>query len=942
MLLSHHLPSNMVTCFMALILMFSGTTKASSETTPQDLAIASWIDHAKANITTKTLANGLSIMHYKIPNTCEVFVGLSYTVGSKDEMNREHGFAHMVEHMIFKGTNKMSETDLHSITEKFGVTNYNATTSYDQTNYYFISDNKNWQVFLGILADCMQNVRFDEHHFASEVKAVINELKMRRAKPHIKLYDTLYDELYPKNHPYGHSTGGDKETLIHATAQDLKKFYQHHYSPQHATLIVVGNLDKDVVFAQAEQLFGSIPNNTQATSSHHYHPEFFTMDLMKKNLVCFLHTPNPLIAYVWHIPGSKNNQYHASLCLSHVLQERLRTLKDDHGLVFSVYARPIIETLSGFCEIVIEPKVTQKSTPDEQRVLIEQCKKIMQAELDKLMINGPTDEEIAMFKTSYTTEFLSMFEHCESVAQLLQATKHINNNPYQCFDDLAQISKLTKLDIQNFCRQYLRSIAMNTIMCHPIPEAEKATWLATQQRIDRYEQQIINAKIRDSVLEKTSLADALPEPEKLQFAFEKPDESFTLSNGLQVFIKKQTTTPFVVGLCAFKNDEPFDIFCKQTQQASTFHMTIDLLDEGCHAWEELGLPELSKQQIRDYFHRHGASYSFGGTGGSFVCLNRDFLPIAQQFTQILTHPNFPEKAFALAQDNVIKRLEFNQEQPQYLSMRMLQHYLYQKYPWEITDQEIIAQYKACTRSNLEQFHQTYFDPSNMVLILVGNIDGTTIKDSLEASFGRWKNNNPDKQHIENLVIEIPDIINPAPEKLSALLPQEQITLIAGRLTTYKDTDDRMALRLLDQCLHRRLFEIREQTGIFYGVQSVLSQAHDTIKGIAFIKCLISVNNIEPAEQAFKNVLQEMCDHGITETDLATAKQNYLAMLAKSFSTNAILADSYQEIVTSKKDWDYFDKKLEKCDTLTLSEVNAVAQKYLNPAEWTFVKIGRIS
>jgi len=899
--------------------------------------IDTWIAQAKENIHHTKLPNGLNIIHYNLPHTCEVFVGLSYTVGSKDEYAHEHGFAHMVEHMIFKGTTTMSETDLDSIIEKFCVSRFNASTSLDQTNYYFVSDNKNWHVFVNILADCMANVRFDAHHFASEVKAVINELKMRSANPFVKIYDLLFDELFPPNHPYTHAIGGNKEVLLHGTADDLKKFYRRHYGPENATLFIVGNLDKKQVVEHATRAFGTITSTPQPKHQQpKFNADFFKFDFKKKNITCFTHTPNPTVAYVWHVPGLKKHQGTITSCLSYVLQERLRSLKDEHDLVLSTKIYAFTEVLSGFFGIFIEPK-----TDADKKPTTDACTAHIESTIEDLMKHGPTDQELEIFKSSSRNSFLELFEDSSNIANLLQATYHINHNPYECFDDLARIATLTKKDVQLFCKQYLRSITMNTITCNPIPENEKDAWLETQQQLDAYEQQILDEKIRDSVLEKPILADTLPEAESLAFIFEKPDDSFVLSNGLTVFIKKRETTPFITASCLFKQEETFDLYCRLNHQSNLQHLTMQLLPESCAAWNELGLPQQTKQEIRNFFHNLGASISFDAQGGSLSCLNNDLTTVAQHFVQILSRPEFPEKAFLLMRDNAIKRIELNQEDAEYLASRTLSHYLYNEYPWEITDQEIIDEFKQCTWQDLQRFHQNYVAPTNMFLVIVGNIDTTTIKEQLEESFGRWTTTSSTVHNIDNIAITVPEINNPTAHAMQTFLPQEQVILQCGRLTTYQDTNERMALRVLEYYLHRRIYEIRETTGVFYRCQSSLSKANHQTKGIASISCLVSVDRTEAAEEAIKAVLQEIAAYGISENDLKIAKQNYLAILAKGFSTNAALADSYATLVANNKDWGYFDKRLEKCNTLTLDFVNAVAQKYLHPAQWTFVKIGRL-
>jgi predicted Zn-dependent peptidase len=110
----------------------------------------------KENIKKVVLDNGLTVLAFKDSACPKVLLQIAYGIGSAVEQAGQRGLAHLIEHMIFKGTNKLSEGDIDAIARKFGAT-FNAFTAKDMTSYYFEVDKNNWQPFLAILADCMQN-----------------------------------------------------------------------------------------------------------------------------------------------------------------------------------------------------------------------------------------------------------------------------------------------------------------------------------------------------------------------------------------------------------------------------------------------------------------------------------------------------------------------------------------------------------------------------------------------------------------------------------------------------------------------------------------------------------------------------------------------------------------------------------------------------------------
>ncbi|MDR3551085.1 MAG: pitrilysin family protein, partial [Candidatus Babeliales bacterium] len=127
----------------------------------------------------KVLSNGLTVLVYETHNIPKVSLQLWYNVGSKDEKSGERGIAHLIEHMIFKGTEKLSESDINIVSHMLSGS-INAFTSYDYTGYLFNFPTQNWHEALPIMADCMVNCSFKDEHLNSEMKAVIQELKMYR------------------------------------------------------------------------------------------------------------------------------------------------------------------------------------------------------------------------------------------------------------------------------------------------------------------------------------------------------------------------------------------------------------------------------------------------------------------------------------------------------------------------------------------------------------------------------------------------------------------------------------------------------------------------------------------------------------------------------------------------------------------------------------------
>ena len=203
------------------------------------------------------LANGMTILVQEVRTVPKVSVQIWYDVGSKDELSGEKGIAHLIEHMIFKGTNTLlSESDINAIAQKLSA-HTNAFTSYDYTGYMFTLPSNQWYEILPIMKDFMLNAAFDDEMLSSEMKAVIQEMKLGKDSYHRTVLESLLSMIFA-DHPYHYPIIGYKHDLWTVRGPDLKDFYERHYAPNNATLIVVGDVSAADVFARAKDFFGKM------------------------------------------------------------------------------------------------------------------------------------------------------------------------------------------------------------------------------------------------------------------------------------------------------------------------------------------------------------------------------------------------------------------------------------------------------------------------------------------------------------------------------------------------------------------------------------------------------------------------------------------------------------------------------------------------------------
>jgi zinc protease len=256
------------------------------------------VNSVHQHVIKRVLDNGLTILIHESHEIPKVSFQIWYNVGSKDELLGEKGIAHLIEHMIFKGTDTLSESDINILVHKLSGS-CNAFTSFDYTGYLFNFPTHHWREALPVVADCMTNCLFDDDMLNSEMKAVIQELKLYKDQYERSLMEEMIGMIFA-DHPYHYPIIGYKQNLWSVSGKDLLAFYKKHYKPNNATLVIVGDVDPDEVVELAEHYFGEIPKDPEYTKKEH----FFHHDISSKSLTLYRDVAQPTLAYAFVVPGA--------------------------------------------------------------------------------------------------------------------------------------------------------------------------------------------------------------------------------------------------------------------------------------------------------------------------------------------------------------------------------------------------------------------------------------------------------------------------------------------------------------------------------------------------------------------------------------------------------------------------------------------------------------
>ncbi len=395
------------------------------------------------------LENGLDVILAADHSTPIVYVSVWYHVGSKDEEEGLTGFAHLFEHLMFQGTPGWPGEYFEPLHE-VGA-DVNGTTSTDRTNYlqsfpaehlplvlWLESDRMGW------LPDALTQEKLDEQR-----GVVKNERRQRiQNPPYGEMYKDLLEQLYPENHPYHHMPIGSHADLDAATLADVKAFFRTWYLPNNASLVIAGDFDSATARELVDRFFGEIPRGTDPVRTT-AEPVVFTEDkeLRRQKVV-----PEARAYLSWHTPKSLAPGEADLSVVADILADgkdsRLhRRLVKELGVAKAVSAWNSGSLLQG--------RFTVRVTASDGHT-IDECIEAVEAEVADLLIEQPpTDDEVALIKTTIEVLFFGALQGISGKGEILQSYNMETGDPGYIGTDLARYQTVTAESAAAAAREWL-------------------------------------------------------------------------------------------------------------------------------------------------------------------------------------------------------------------------------------------------------------------------------------------------------------------------------------------------------------------------------------------------------------------------------------------------------------------------------------------------------
>ena len=340
------------------------------------------------------LANGFKVLVQEDHRSPVVVSQVWYRAGSIDEYNGTTGVAHVLEHMMFKGTKKVPAGQFSRIVAAAGGRE-NAFTSRDYTVYFQQLEKSKLPLSMKLEADRMANLNMSDSEYAKEIQVVMEERRWRTEdKPQAQVGEQLMSTVF-EVHPYGRPVIGWMNDLEQMTAQDARDWYQRWYAPNNATLVVVGDVDPQQVFKLAQKYFGPLKAHKLVKRKQQAEPE----QKGERRAVVKAPAKLPYLAMAYHVPSlrdpEKDWEPYALEILSGVLDGNASS-RLSRNLVRR--DRIAVDVSSGYDAVNRGPSLFEFDGTPSEGTSVEDLELAIRSEIENLKENGVTEEELQRVK----------------------------------------------------------------------------------------------------------------------------------------------------------------------------------------------------------------------------------------------------------------------------------------------------------------------------------------------------------------------------------------------------------------------------------------------------------------------------------------------------------------------------------------------------------------
>jgi len=863
------------------------------------------------------LDNGLRFLLYPDNSQSKVTVNLTALVGSRQEGYGETGMAHLLEHMLFKGTPRHPK--IPKALQERGA-QFNGSTSNDRVNYFetLAASDENLEFAIDLEADRMVNSYIKGEDLASEMTVVRNEFERGENSPSGVL-DKLITATAYNWHNYGKPTIGNRTDIERVPVENLRAFYKKYYQPDNVILIVAGKFDVPKALGYVQKHFGPIPRPERklVTTYTEEPPQEGERTVVLRRV-----GDVSVVGAAYHMPAGPQQDSAALQVLANIL-----STQPSGRLYQALVATKKAASAGAFARAEHDPGLFQLEAEVPKESSLEEVESLMLSTTETLAEKGVTAEEVNRAKK-----------------QILKQREMAAANTAQIGVSLSEWAAQGDWRLYFLHRDWIEQVTPEAV------QAVAAKYLVRNNRTV-------------GLFIPTDKSEKVPIPPT-------PDLASLVSDykGRAVMAQGEAfdATPANIEVRAQRMDLPEGVKATLLQKKSRgqeVHLALTLhygneenlkdLEAAAGFLPELmmrGTKKLSYQELRDALDGLEANLGTGGGGLGTITFSiqakHDTLPaVLDLLRQVLREPLLPEDQFELLKRGRLAALEQGKTEPSVLGPRALQRKLNPRSPDDIryvpTTEESLERLQKVTYEQVTQLYHEYLGSQDGDLTIVGDFDPEPCLASLKETLSGWKAAKPYAR------IAMPMVEGESGGRESIETPDKaNATYSAGMMIPVRDDDPDYPALLLGNyifgagALSSRLGDrIRQKEGLSYGVSSSFAASAWDKRAELSITAICNPHNMGRVETAAQEELERMLRDGVSKEELEQAKQGYLQARQIGRASDQALTAMLSNLRQLNRTMGYEADMDQKIEALTPEAVSAAWKKHIDAKKLSVVVAG---
>ncbi len=863
---------------------------------------------AAEGISEYSLANGLKVLLYPDPGKATITVNVTYLVGSRHENYGETGMAHLLEHLIFKGSRRIPEPDREFARRGFSS---NGTTFFDRTNYFatFKADDDNLRWMLGWVADSMVDANIAKADLDSEMTVVRNEYELGENQPGSVLFKRIVSTAFDW-HNYSNSPIGNRSDIENVPIERLQAFYRTYYQPDNAVLIVAGRFDPARTLDWIASAFGPIPRPTRTL------PQSWTVEPTQdgeRSVTVRRKGTAALVMVAYRIPAAMHPDTPALRVAADILgtgpNSRLHRALVETGLASSVSTSLLELRDPGL--LLARASIKPGDSVDAAR------EKLIEVMESTFAATPPAAEELAHVRRLHENAFEEEFNDPESASYALSDAAAFGDWRLVLLSRDARASADAAM-LRAATGRYLRRDNRTVGTFIPEDDARRAEIPAAPAAAERLQAYQPRAAV--------AMGETFdPSPANIASR-----TSVRRIGELDVaLLPKRTRGESVDVRLSFNIGDERSLAGRAIAQ----QFALEMLERG------------TSRYTRSQFAEEKAKLKMSGSLLQFRTTRPHLAGALRLAAHAMRESSFPPAEFEQLRRSTLTRLQAALANPAAVAFDALSSQ-FNTYPAGDPRHapSIAARIEAAQKVALEDvkaFHAELWGGSRGQIAVVGDFEPGEVEPLVRELFSGWHSKAPYAPVVR-------DFRPVSPTRIFRDVPETESASLRARiaLDLRDDDDDFLPLMVADIIFgggagmsNRVMDRVRQREGLSYSAGSQLEAAYRGRASAWTVYGSFAPANAARFEIAVREELARLLKDGITPKELDDAVGGLLQDGVVERSQDNALSSRWVTLLDAGRDFSFVRAREERLRKLTVDEVMAAVRRHLDPARMTVVVAG---